>query len=147
MKKILITFLICFLVDVNLLYGHSIILKTFDNQDGTMEVFGGFSTGQSAVGAKLIIKSELEEKIIYEARIPISGTLIVDIPKKRYRVILDSGPGHKVEKKGDIYLEEMSVTKNSTINYAFLVTSSISVFFLLLSFMIVLKRTYRFRVS
>ncbi len=134
--KILTLFFIpCFL------YAHSPVLQIVDNEDGTIEVFGGFSTGQSAAGAKLKIKSAIDSKIIYENRVPKSGYLTIDIPKVPYNVILDSGPGHRIEKEGKISPVD-GFDKDSSIkplNIAFNTTLGLSILFILLSIYISIK--------
>lgn len=117
------------------LFAHSVVLNIADNEDGTIEIFGGFSTGQSAAGAKLIIKSELDSKILYENRIPQSGILTVKTPKEPYKVLLDSGPGHRIEKSGEIKPLD-GFDKNSTnkpLNIAYSTSFALCLVFILLS--------------
>lgn len=117
------------------LHAHSLVFDAIDNEDGTMEIIGMFSTGASAEGAILKVVSLATSEPIYEKRIPASGSLMVDIPKEPYKLILDSGPGHKIEKSGDIKPEggfkEIVVKK---INYAFYTTLTLSILFILMAF-------------
>lgn len=139
MKRFIYLFLL-FIFIQNLLNAHSVVLKTIDNEDGTMEIFGGFSTGVSAIGAKLIIKSQIDSNIIYQNRIPKSGTLIIQIPKEPYKIILDSGPGHRLEKVGDITpIKGFNQNKTKPISFAFIVTLSISIFFILMGIFLSFK--------
>lgn len=140
MKKVFIySFLVCFFYSLS--FGHSVVLKTIDNGDGTMEIFGGFSTGASAAGAKLKIKSQIDSKILYENRIPSLGTLIVNIPNEPYTIILDSGPGHRVEKSGDILPKEgFTQELSKPLEIAFLTTLFISIGFIIASIFLSRKK-------
>ncbi len=140
-KNIFYSFILLISIQ-NFLFAHSVVLNIIDNEDGTMEVFGGFSTGQSAQGAKLIIKSELNSKILYENRIPNSGLLTMKIPKEPYKVILDSGPGHILEKSGNIEPKNgfNKSIKKEVKNIAYITTFSITSFFIILSIVLALKK-------
>lgn len=132
-QKYLLVFLSLFLLQ-GLLYAHSPVLQISDNEDGTMEIFGGFSTGQSAAGAKLVIKSAINSKVLYEHRVPKSGYLTIKIPKEPYTVLLDSGPGHRIEKNGTIQPEDGFVGGNKKpLNMAFATTAGLSFLFIFLS--------------
>ena len=50
-KNIFYSFILLISIQ-NFLFAHSVVLNIIDNEDGTMEVFGGFSTGQSATRSK-----------------------------------------------------------------------------------------------
>jgi len=141
-KKYLLIFLLI-LINQFSLNAHTIILKTIDNEDGTMEIFGGFSTGASAVGAKLIISSKLSSKIIYEKRVPNSGSLIVQIPKEPYTITLDAGVGHTLKKDGTIKPKSgfENITGTKPISFAFITTLSISIFFILMGIFLSFKRS------
>lgn len=137
-------FLLAFIVVLFLkstMFAHTALLQMSDNEDGTMEIFGGFSTGQSAAGAKILIKSQITSNILYENRVPQSGTLIVQIPKEPYLVVLDSGPGHRVEKTGEIEptngFNKESLKK--PLNLAFSTTLGLSIVFILLSIILGIK--------
>ncbi len=126
----------------NLVFAHSVVLSMADNNDGTMEIFGGFSTGQSAAGAKIIIKSKVSSKVLYENRVPNSGIITIKIPTEPYSVILDSGPGHVLEKSGKL-IPKSGFKKDlgsSSYSLAFLVTLSLSLFFVFTSFFLSLKK-------
>lgn len=130
-----------FFIFAQILNAHSVVLNTMDNEDGTMEIFGGFSTGQSAVGAKFVIRSQIHGKILYENRVSKSGTLIVKVPSEPYIIILDSGPGHRLEKIGDIKPKEGFESKGSKpVKVAFLTTFLISLGFITASIIVSRKR-------
>lgn len=129
------------------IFAHSLVFNTIDNEDGTMEIIGMFSTGASAEGAKVIILSKASDKIIYENRMPASGSLITKIPSEPYKLVLDSGPGHKLEKNGEIQpiggFKEVSSKK---INFAFYTTLVLSLIFISLAFLLQFYRIKK-RVS
>lgn len=133
MLKILITI---FILQLNI-FAHTLVFNAIDNEDGTMEVVGMFSTGRSTEGAKLKIISLATTKILYENRIPAQGSLTMKIPKEAYKLILDSGPGHVLEKVGNIEpIGGFKKVEISNINYAFYTTLIFSILFILLGFII-----------
>ena len=129
------------------LSAHTLIFDTVDNEDGTMEVVGMFSTGASAQGANLKVISLATDKVIYEKRLPASGSLTIDIPKEAYKLILDSGPGHRLEKVGVIEPEDgFKQISSKKINVAFYTTLAICIFFITLAFLIQFLRIKRSQV-
>jgi hypothetical protein len=133
MLKIFITILILQFS----LHSHTLVFNAMDNEDGTMEVVGMFSTGRSTEGAKLKIVSLATTKILYEKRIPAEGSLTIKIPEEAYKLILDSGPGHVLEKVGDIEpAEGFKKVEISNINYAFYITLLLSSLFIIGAFIV-----------
>ncbi len=98
MKKILIAFCVLFL-QTNI-YAHSIIMNVFDNDDGTISIEGVFNTGESAQGALVKFEAVNGGEVLFQKRLPDEGELVVDIPKVKYKIVLDGGSGHKVVKHG-----------------------------------------------
>lgn len=92
--------LISLLLIQNIVFAHTLILESFDNEDGTMEVTGAFSTGARAEGAEVRIESLISGEILYKKRLPQESSLIISIPKEAYQIVLDGGPGHQVVKEG-----------------------------------------------
>jgi len=82
------------------LFGHSLVLNIFDNQDDTISVEGMFTTGESAAGALVKLESLDSEEIFFQERLSDNAEMIVEIPKFPYKIILDGGPGHRAEKEG-----------------------------------------------
>jgi len=133
-------FMYTFILQISLL-GHSMVFNAIDNEDGTMEVEGMFSTGASTEGAKLKIVSLASNEVLFEQRMPASGTITLKIPQEAYKLILDSGPGHVMEKIGDVEPAngfQKVVVKN--INFAFYSTLIFSMIFILSAFVLQLKR-------
>lgn len=95
MKKLLFV-----LIFVNSLFAHSLILNLIDNNDGTIQIIGGFNTGQNAVGALVKVESLVSGEILLSKRLPDESEITFKIPTEEYQVILDGGPGHTVIKKG-----------------------------------------------
>lgn len=71
-----------------------------NNEDGTLTVEGGFSTGAGAAGINFYVKSKLERKILKHLKFPESSVIEIEIPKEPYYLVFDGGPGHKVVKDG-----------------------------------------------
>ena len=142
MKKILFITLLFQLS----IFAHTVLINSIDNDDGTMDVEGMFSTGTITQGATLRLQSLVNKKILYEDRIPSSGTLTMNIPKEPYMMILDCGPGHIIKKKGYLMIkgeDSKNIKYEKPINYALFTTLSLCIGFILLSFMIHFKRVRR----
>jgi len=99
MNNKILFILMSFLIPV-FVFGHSLLLNVFDNDDNTISVEGIFNTGELAPGAEIRIESLLTGEVLYKARLPDESELIINIPKEPYQVVLDGGPGHQVIKEG-----------------------------------------------
>lgn len=101
-------FLILIFLIPSFLYAHTLLLDVHNNDDNTITVEGSFSTGEGAVGAQIRLESLITEKILYKKRLPNESELTINIPKEPYKVILDGGPGHTIEKEGFAPIEGFS---------------------------------------
>ncbi len=130
-------YLILIFLQINL-SAHSVLLDAVDNEDGTMEVMGGFTTGASATGSMLRIESKISLKILYKNRIPESGSLMVKIPNEPYQIVLDSGPGHIITKDGLIEPEGgfTAQIQDKPLQIAYNITFGISILFIVLSIIV-----------
>jgi len=79
---------------------HTPVLMLQNNEDGTLTVEGGFSTGAGAEGVNFYVKTLKDGKIIFSRKFPESSDITVQIPREPYQVVFDGGPGHKVVKTG-----------------------------------------------
>ncbi|PIE70046.1 MAG: hypothetical protein CSA22_09930 [Deltaproteobacteria bacterium] len=79
---------------------HTPFLILMDNEDGTLTIEAGFSTGAGAEGVTCSVKTLKDGNIVLSQRFPASSSITIQIPKEPYQVIFDGGPGHKVVKKG-----------------------------------------------
>ncbi len=79
---------------------HTPLLMLEDNEDGTLTVEGGFSTGAGAAGVDFYVKAKVDQRIILQDKFPESSIIELDIPKEPYYLVFDGGPGHKVVKDG-----------------------------------------------
>jgi len=123
-------FIITILLELSL-FPHSIVFNALDNEDGTMEIIGMLSTGQNTEGANFQLISLATSKVIYEKRIPETGSIVVDIPKEAYKMVLDSGSGHVKEKKGEIEpLEGFQKVKKQNSNFTFYIPLVVSLLFI-----------------
>lgn len=126
------------------IFAHSLVFDTIDNEDGTMEVLGMFSTGASAEGATVKVISIASLEVLHKQRMPSSGSLIIKIPKEPYKLILDSGPGHRIEKLGTIKpAGGFTNIVQKKINYAFYITLLLSILFVVLALLIQFQRIKR----
>ena len=140
MIKTLITL---FILPVTI-FAHSLIFDAFNNEDGTMEITAMFSTGASAQGATVKIISLATLETIHKKRVGKTGTIIVNIPKEAYKLILDSGPGHKVEKIGTIQpIGGFTIVSQKKINYALYTTLVLSLLFCISAIILYIKRLKR----
>lgn len=92
-------FIFIFLIPV-LLSAHKLLLNVYDNEDNTITVEGIFTTGELASGAQIKLESLETGEVLYKKRLPDIGELVINIPKKPYKIILDGGPQHLMEKDG-----------------------------------------------
>lgn len=103
MRKTLIYFIGCLLLTLFFTcqaHAHTPLLTVDDNEDGTIYLEGGFSTGSSAAGSKILLKDK-SGKILWQGKLDESGCIeALKKPAVPYLVILDAGPGHVVEKEG-----------------------------------------------
>ncbi|MFA5704168.1 MAG: hypothetical protein WC982_11710 [Advenella sp.] len=82
------------------LYSHTLVMDMMDNGDNTITVVGMFNTGESAAGAMIIVEALDSGEILFQQRLSNDNEIIIQIPTLPYKVILDGGPGHTVEKAG-----------------------------------------------
>jgi len=140
----MIKFFISLLILPVSIFAHTLIFDTFDNEDGTMEITAMFSTGNSAEGAMVKIVSQASLEIIYEKRVDQSGIFVIDIPKEPYNLILDSGPGHVIEKAGTIKPQGgFTIVKEKKIDYAFYTTLILSLLFSILAVILYIEKIRR----
>ncbi len=105
------------------LYAHSLILNVLNNDDNTITIEGGFSTGEDAAGAMIRLELLSSGEVIFKERLPSQSELTVKIPKEPYQIVLDGGPGHTIIKDGippiEGYIEEIKIkTVNSKLSTA-----------------------------
>lgn len=137
----------------SLLFGHTLLLNVFDNEDNTVTVEGVFNTGETAVGALIRLEALNTGEVLYKKRLPDESELTIDIPKEPYQIVLDGGPGHQVIQNGIEPLEGFSVkantkkqvqlsqARNGTRPWTLpLVSSLIVLFILLLATILICKR-------
>lgn len=103
MKKRFLFFAL--LLTGTLVYAHTLVMNTLDNEDNTITVFGEFSTGEQAAGAMVRLESLVSGKVLFKERLPVESELTVGIPKEPYQIVLDGGPGHIIVKEGIAPLE------------------------------------------
>lgn len=87
-------------LDLGTAHAHTLTLLIENQEDGTLVVRGRFSTGQSAAGAMVQIKSLISGNMLYAKRLPAESELTVTIPSEPYTIILDGGPMHQSFAKG-----------------------------------------------
>jgi hypothetical protein len=81
-------------------FAHTPIFSCFLNEDGTVMCEGGFSDGSSAAGVSVRV-FDIQKKVLMEGEMDEFGTFVFNKPEVNYFVVMDAGPGHTVEVKGD----------------------------------------------
>jgi hypothetical protein len=81
-------------------YAHSPLMMIEDNEDGTITVTAGYSTGQMAAGKKVLLKAGTTGKLLWEGTLNEDGELACPKQAEPYTVFFDGGPGHSMEKDG-----------------------------------------------
>lgn len=92
---------------------HKALLLVEDNEDGTIYIEAGISTGGNAAGNMILITEVASGKPIWQGPVPDSGNFEVERPNVPYVVTLDMGAGHKVSKRGPLIRGEVG---NSSID-------------------------------
>ncbi len=100
MRKFLIIVSLLFLYVSTGLFAHTPLLMLEDNDDGTLTVEGGFSTGAGAAGVDFYVKRKIDGSIILQQKFPESSIIDITIPQEPYYLVFDGGPGHKIVKDG-----------------------------------------------
>jgi hypothetical protein len=100
MKNHVFLILLILLITVAPAFAHTPVLMLDDNEDGTLTVQGGFSTGAGAAGVDFYVKNKLEGKILFHQKFPESSIIEIEIPPEPYYLVFDGGPGHKIVKDG-----------------------------------------------
>ncbi len=100
MRKPLVLGVFFFFCFTTGLFAHTPLLMIEDNDDGTLTVEGGFSTGAGAAGVDFYIKAKMDKSIILHQKFPESSIIEVTIPQEPYYLVFDGGPGHKIVKDG-----------------------------------------------
>ena len=94
----LLVLVFCLLI-TTVAIAHTPLCSCYDNGDGTITCEGGFSDGSSAEGVEMKIMDKAG-KIIIKGRMNEDSEFIFDKPTGPYKVLLDAGPGHRVEMNG-----------------------------------------------
>ena len=108
--------LIFLLILPTFMYSHSLLLNVFNNDDNTITIEGGFSTGEAAPGAQIRIEALASGEVLYKKRLPDESELTIDIPKESYQIVLDGGPGHQMIKEGPAPIDGFTKTTKKTSN-------------------------------
>ncbi len=83
-------------------FGHSVLLMVEGNDDGTIYVEAGLSTGNSVEGAKLFLLEKATGRPLWQGAMPDSGNVTIPQPKVPYMVTLKVSKGHEVTKSGPL---------------------------------------------
>ena len=83
-------------------FAHRMLLMVEDNDDGTIYIEAGLSTGNVPAGARIILKDKSSGRPLWQGKVPSNGRLNVKQPTKAYTVTLDAGAGHAVTKEGPL---------------------------------------------
>lgn len=92
--------LVLFMLVYVQLYSHTLVMNIIENGDDTITVVGMFNTGESAAGALVKLEALDSMEILFQQRLSNENEITVNIPTVPYKIILDGGPGHTVEKMG-----------------------------------------------
>lgn len=79
---------------------HTPLCSCYEGGDGTVICEGGFSDGSSAAGVEVRVVDE-DGDVLTRGKMDEFSEFVFDKPEGPYKVILDAGPGHEVEIKGE----------------------------------------------
>ena len=94
------------MVSCGIAFAHTPYLIISDNEDGTVDIAGGYSTGQSAEGTSILLKSKKTGKILWQGRLDSYGELTITKQQEPYIIVFDGGPGHILKKEGPCLTKE-----------------------------------------
>jgi hypothetical protein len=85
------------------LFGHSALMRCFDNGNAIITCEGGYSDGSSANGVDVYV--EQNQKALIRGKMSESSEFSFRKPNGAYRVVLDAGEGHRVSVDGKEIVE------------------------------------------
>jgi hypothetical protein len=88
------------LLSVSSAYAHSPLMMVEDNEDGTITVTAGFSTGHTGKGRPIRLKSKNGGKVLWEGTLDKNGELVCPKQAEPYTIFFDGAPGHTLERDG-----------------------------------------------
>ena len=94
------------MVSCGVAFAHTPYLIVSDNEDGTVDISGGYSDGSSAASAPILLKSKKTGKILWQGKLDNCGELTITKYREPYIIVFDGGPGHTLEKEGPCLTKE-----------------------------------------
>lgn len=89
-----------FLLSVTSIYAHSLFFTLMDNEDGTVELSGMYSTGEVPVRTSVRLINTENGNVIWQGDTDENGECTFNKPDIPYEVELDAGPGHVAREDG-----------------------------------------------
>ncbi len=96
-------------------YSHAILLMVEKENDSTLYIEGGLSTGRVPAGASIVLNAKATGRPLFEGALPESGNILVPMPTQPYTVTLNLSEGHSETKSGPLHKKEASTTKNTVV--------------------------------
>ena len=100
MKKFITVLATCILLSATVVHAHSLFFTLLDNEDGTIELEGMYSTGEIASHTLVKVFNGENHALIWEGKTDDFGTCTFKRPSLPYEVELDAGPGHVAKEDG-----------------------------------------------
>lgn len=116
MRKVALLFIgfVWFVLFAPSIFAHTPYLIVSDNEDGTIDITGGYSTGESAAGTSILLKSKKTGKILWQGRLDKYGELTIIKQQEPYIIVFNGGPGHILKRDGPCLTEEeIEILKSS----------------------------------
>lgn len=88
------------LLSQSYVFAHSLLMNVYSEDGETITIEGKFDTGTLAPGALLTLEALNTGDILYQERLPWESEVTISIPDEPYKIILDGGPMHIIEKDG-----------------------------------------------
>jgi hypothetical protein len=89
------------------IFAHRALLMVEDNDDGTIYIEGGISTGGASVGAKVVIVDKSTGRPLWQGILGEDGTIDAPQPKNPYLVKLMQSKGHVITVAGPLPIAEI----------------------------------------
>ncbi|WP_421901371.1 hypothetical protein [Maridesulfovibrio sp.] len=100
MKKICLILTMIILLGTTAVQAHTLYFTLMDNEDGTVDLAGMYSTGEAPVATPVRLINTLDNSVIWQGKTDENGECTFNKPTVPYEVELDAGPGHTAREDG-----------------------------------------------
>lgn len=100
MKKTCLILATFILLSAGTAQAHTLYFTLMDNEDGTVDLAGMYSTGEAPVQTPVRLINTQDNSVIWQGKTDENGECTFNKPETPYEVELDAGPGHVAREDG-----------------------------------------------